>query len=61
MRELEEKKAEIAGDPILGSELASPEPVGSELDSPQIYEMPAREVVESELRTLEPLFLAESY
>jgi hypothetical protein len=50
-RELERKKAEIAGTPILGSELVSPESVGSELDTPQIHEMPAREVVESELRT----------
>ncbi|TVY93969.1 hypothetical protein LAWI1_G000906, partial [Lachnellula willkommii] len=43
--EQEKRNAELAGNPILGSELASSQPVGSELDSPQIYEMPAMESV----------------
>jgi len=44
----EQGGAEITRTPILGSELASPEPVGCELDCPQIYEMPAGEVVDND-------------
>ncbi|TVY15848.1 Candidapepsin-8 [Lachnellula arida] len=49
--EQEKRNAELAGNPILGSELASSQPVGSELDSPQIYEMPARESVAREMES----------
>jgi hypothetical protein len=44
-------EAEIAGTPILGHEMDSQVPVGSELDSPQIFEMPAREPVGTEMHS----------
>lgn len=34
-------EAEIAGGPILGSELPSPDAIGNEIDSMQVFEMPA--------------------
>ncbi|TVY27669.1 Candidapepsin-8 [Lachnellula hyalina] len=49
--EQDKRNAELAGTPILGLELASPQPVGSELDSPQIHEMLARESVVREMES----------
>jgi hypothetical protein len=56
------KQGELAGTPVSQSELASPEPVGSELDSPQVFEMPAREAVGSELSSaaLSPREMSEA-
>jgi hypothetical protein len=44
-------EAEMAGTPILGHEMDSHTPVGSELGATEIFEMPAREPVGSEMGT----------
>jgi hypothetical protein len=47
-------EAEIGGTPILRHEIDSRTPVGSELGANEIYEMPAREPVGSEMATPVP-------
>ena len=49
--ELEIVKQEIGGTPIRGHELDTYVPAGAELDSPQVFEMPAMEPVGCELQS----------